>query len=57
MSNSRRLSQSITGSWREANETPPLVNPSDEDLEDWLTTWRTVFARGTEGSAAFSDYH
>ncbi|KIM47130.1 hypothetical protein M413DRAFT_270231 [Hebeloma cylindrosporum] len=44
---SRRLSQSLTGSWRESSSwsLPALVNPTDDEVEDWLVTWRTVFAR------------
>ncbi|KAF8903933.1 hypothetical protein CPB84DRAFT_1961018 [Gymnopilus junonius] len=41
MSSSRRLSQSVTGSWKE----PTFVQPSEDEIEEWITTWRTVFAR------------
>uniref|UniRef100_A0A8H7XYD2 CBS domain-containing protein n=1 Tax=Psilocybe cubensis TaxID=181762 RepID=A0A8H7XYD2_PSICU len=48
MSTSKRLSQSLTGSWKDASTyfSPPTYVPSaDEDIEEWLATWRTVFAR------------
>lgn len=25
---------------------PTSVQPSEEEIEEWVTTWRTVFARG-----------
>lgn len=46
MSNSKRLSQS---SWRE--RLPLLssfISVSDDDAQEWLTKWRTVFARGMQ---------
>ncbi|KAF8966633.1 hypothetical protein BDZ97DRAFT_1917442 [Flammula alnicola] len=46
MSQSRRLSQSLTGSWKESSfVVPPFINPADGDVEEWVATWKTVFAR------------
>ncbi|KAF4618201.1 hypothetical protein D9613_011536 [Agrocybe pediades] len=49
MSSSKRLSQSLSGSWKEVESyLQPLqtvVQPIDAESEDWLATWRTVFAR------------
>ncbi|KAF8155575.1 hypothetical protein B0H34DRAFT_713871 [Crassisporium funariophilum] len=42
MSQGKRLSQSLTGSWKEPST---IINISNDDAEDWLATWRTVFAR------------
>ncbi|PPQ65354.1 hypothetical protein CVT26_000069 [Gymnopilus dilepis] len=48
MSSSRRLSQSLTGSWKEASYllSPTFVQPSEDEIEEWVATWRTVFAKG-----------
>lgn len=46
MSNSKRLSQS---SWRERIPLPSsFISVSDDDAQEWLTKWRTVFARGMQ---------
>jgi len=46
ISRSKRLSQSLTGSWREPSPIPTtFVDVSDDDAQEWLTTWSTVFAR------------
>ncbi|PPQ84912.1 hypothetical protein CVT25_004580 [Psilocybe cyanescens] len=47
MSTSKRLSQSITGSWKDATyfNSPTFVPSAEDDIEEWLAAWRTVFAR------------
>lgn len=43
MTTSRRLSVSVTGSWKNAYVP---TNPSEDDVKQWLNAWQDVFARG-----------
>ncbi|PPQ72987.1 hypothetical protein CVT24_000300 [Panaeolus cyanescens] len=47
MSQSNRLSQSLTGSWKELSyiSTHSANDISDELVDDWLVNWKTVLAR------------
>ncbi|KAF8815115.1 hypothetical protein BYT27DRAFT_7199617 [Phlegmacium glaucopus] len=55
MSQNKRLSQSLTGSWREPSCLPiTFVNVSDDDAQEWLTTWETVYARDLIDSRVIS---
>lgn len=45
MANSKRLSQSMTESWKDAFA-PTHISPSADDVEQWLAAWKAVFVRG-----------
>jgi CBS domain-containing protein len=44
MANSKRLSQSMTESWKDAFA-PTHISPSADDVEQWLAAWKAVFVR------------
>ena len=43
MNNSKRLSQCVADGWKDAYIPH---SPSGDDVEEWLTAWKAVFARG-----------
>ncbi|KAF8191821.1 hypothetical protein BJ912DRAFT_849249 [Pholiota molesta] len=45
MSQSNRLSQSITGSWKSESIGQPFIYPTDEESVAWLEAWKLVPAR------------
>ncbi|TFK73512.1 hypothetical protein BDN72DRAFT_761572 [Pluteus cervinus] len=50
MAHTKRLSQSITGSWSEMMAPPSPAAFSDDDSDKWVQHWRSVLAKGISSS-------
>ncbi|KAF9482286.1 hypothetical protein BDN70DRAFT_904772 [Pholiota conissans] len=45
MSQNHRLSQSLTGSWKEAGFGQPFIYPTEHESATWLQAWKVILAQ------------